>query len=87
MICALFFCETPATRLTAKTLLLLFLCDWGSILQTEDLIHWFACSNIVTWKPTFAIEWAGIPMLTPIRVFRWMSIYCARQPDILPVSC
>ncbi|GAC1389021.1 MAG: hypothetical protein NVS4B11_06380 [Ktedonobacteraceae bacterium] len=76
--------ETPATGFTLKAFFLLFLCDRGSIFQTEDLIHWFTRRNIVAWKPTLTIKWAGIPMLAPIRVFRWMSVYCARQPDILP---
>ena len=78
---SLAFSETPATGLALEALFLLLLRNRRCVFKTEDLIHWFALCNVVVGKPTFTIEWAGISMSTPVRVFRWIGIYCARQTD------
>src|SRR5690348_5874388 len=66
---------TPTARLTAETFFLFFQGFRWCAFETEHLIHWFAC-NIIAGTPTFPVEWTGVFMPAPVRIFCWMRFYC-----------
>lgn len=69
-------CYAPAAALAMHTPVLLFPGDRRSSLHTENLVHWLTSRGIVAGKPAFTVQWTGVFMLAPIRIFRWVYIYC-----------
>ncbi len=81
---SLFFCETPTTCFTMETAILLLRGDWRSIFHTKNLVHRFPFHNIIRGEPTLTVEWTGIFMPAPIRIFSWICLYGACQSSVLP---
>lgn len=66
--------QTPATVFTVHTPVLLFPGHRRRSPHTKHLVHWLTCRNIVAREPALTIKRAGIFMLTPVRIFRWVYI-------------
>src|SRR5260370_32423088 len=62
----LFLGKAPAACLAVEAAVLLFQGNGGSAFHTKDLVHWFACHNVVMRKPSLTLKWTGIFMFTPL---------------------
>src|SRR5260370_32418602 len=75
----LFLGKAPAACLAVEAAVLLFQGNGRSAFHTKDLIHWFACHNVVMRKPSLTIQWTGIFMFTPIW-YLWRSRFDCTCP-------